>query len=409
MQRTYSLARQNKADLAEILYFAGLILYLLLYLSYETQWVYPGKIMVLLRPTSMLCLVVSTVSSISNYKSAKELYLFFAVFLVSLIVGYNAGFRKNSNLLYVTSITFCLVFGAKGIDYKKIVKVYLIVGGSFCLLTICASLLGLIKNYVDIDNRTDMMLYTSSTFQRWCFGYNWSTNMANHVFFILLCYFVYINRSFKVAEYLSIAGISCLLLYYTGSRLSAYLIFLLLLFSLLLKSKTIQKLFSNRVATIIFIIIIPFFTLISYFVTSFYDYSNIHWLLVNSILSGRLGFGNDALNAVGLSIFGQSYIMFGSAREDGKLYNFIDSTYIQLLVIYGIVYTILFVSAYAYINYKASKRKDNVLMVAILLAGLSGFIAQHFLELYMCPFIIALFAKHRREIYSISKIHERVS
>ena len=86
--------------------------------------------------------------------------------------------------------------------------------------------------------------------------------------------------------------------------------------------------------------------------------------------------------------------MFGSAREDGDAYNYLDNSYVQSLVIYGLIYTFLFVVGYVVICWKAFNRKDYFLMYSILFAGISGLIAQHFIEIYMNPFLIALFANH---------------
>ena len=86
--------------------------------------------------------------------------------------------------------------------------------------------------------------------------------------------------------------------------------------------------------------------------------------------------------------------MFSSARADGDSYNYLDNSFVQLLVIEGLIYTVLLVIAYMFICRHAYRRKDFYLMYSVFFAGVSGLIAQNFIEIYMNPFLIALFAKH---------------
>ena len=119
------------------------------------------------------------------------------------------------------------------------------------------------------------------------------------------------------------------------------------------------------------------------------------WVIINTLFSGRLRIGHEAMADYGTKLFGQYYVQYGG-QNAGDYYNFIDSSYIQLVVIYGIVYTALFIIAFIVVAYKAYKRKDMVLLLAIFVAGISGAIAQHFLQIYMNPLLLALTTKHNR-------------
>ena len=118
--------------------------------------------------------------------------------------------------------------------------------------------------------------------------------------------------------------------------------------------------------------------------------------MIDVLLSGRLSLGKEAFETAGIPLWGQFYEMFGSVRDYGAAYNYLDNSYVQLLVINGLIYTGLLVIAYMYIMKEAYRRRDFLLMYSIFFAGVSGLIAQHFIEMYMNPFLIALFAKHTR-------------
>jgi hypothetical protein len=381
----------------EKIYFCGLILYILQFLQYETQWEYGSTVSMGLKMLIMFLLVFHMLRTFPRYKSPAALFIFIVSLLITCIVGFNAGYKKGTNLLYSLLITFLLVFGAKNIEFRKIVKVYWLVGGVYCIVTVCSSLMGIIPNLVDVDTRSsEESIGVVEDLNRMSLGYGWSTNMANHVFFILLSFFYWLNRALKNIEMFFLLGITLLVLSYTGSRLSTLCVLLMLLFSLFYKTINGKKRLESRLASCFLIVSIPLFTLFSYYLTDSYDRTEIKWVIVDVALSGRLRLGNDAFEIAGIPLWGQFYEMFGSVRDDGKDYNYLDCSYIQSLVIYGLFYTSLIVFAYMSICRTAYKRKDFFLMYAVFFAGVSGLIAQHFIEMYMNPFLIALFAKHTR-------------
>ena len=168
----------------------------------------------------------------------------------------------------------------------------------------------------------------------------------------------------------------------------------MILFSLFYRTNFGKRFLEGKVVSIFLIVSIPFFALLSFYATAAYDESDLLWFGADILLSGRLHIGQEALDTAGISIWGQFYEMFSSARSDGNSYNYIDCSYIQLCVIYGLVYTALLICAYTVICRNAYRRRDFILMYSVFFAGISGMIAQHFIEMYMNPFLIALFANH---------------
>ncbi len=394
----------NKIDTSG-LYYIGLILYILLSLSFETRWNYPDIIQKLMRVFALILLSVNFVLVLKKYKKPNEI-LFVVLFLItSLIVGNNGSFTEDGNLLYINLFTFLLVCGAKGINYRNIIKVYLIVGGVYCLLTIFASSIGIIENISVYTVNHGEVLGSSDNENRYCFGYGWPTNMANHVFFIILCYFSFIGRLLNKKELLAATLIAFFLWHYTGSRLSSFCIFLLVLFSLFQNFKKFKAFIYSKGVVCCYVVSIPFFVFVSYFFASKYDSSNMFWLSANFILSGRLSLGYDALSYVGIPLLGQKYIMYGSFSDDGMAYNYIDCSYLQLLIIYGVLYTLIIALSYVYICKKHCRFMRNNIVASVFFAGISGLISQHFIEIYMNPFLILLFANkklvlHENQIYT---------
>ena len=338
------------------------------------------------------CLVPNMMVSIPKY-SKNILPLIYISFVTLVIVGF------NTTTLYHQIILFLLVFGAKGVSFRKITKVYLIVGGSFCAITVLLSLIGFIPNIVD-DFFTREAVLSGGAAERQCLGYRWSTNMSNHVFFLLATFFYYRQGFLSLIEIFIIGAISYWVLARTDCRLGALCELLIIILALIFRFKLIKR-NRKRKEKLLFklmIVAIPLFTILSYCVVSVYDESKAFWLVADVLLSGRLSLSRYPLDKIGIPLMGQEYEMFGSVRDDGSNYNFIDNSYMQLLIIYGLIYTILLCAAYTYISRKAYLRKDYVLICTIMIIGVSALISQHFIEMYMNPFVIALFAKHSREV-----------
>ena len=393
MENTYE---ENISEYSptEKLYFFGLILYILQYLQYETQWDYSPSVNLLLRMTVLFSLSAHMLSTLIQCEKDSFRIVFLFSLIITIVVGTNARFKPESSLLYSLLVTLLLVFGAMNIDFQKIVKTYLVVGGVYCIVTVMASLLGVITNISDVYIRDDDVIGAVDNFYRMSFGYGWSTNMANHVLFILLSFFYWISRPFNKIEILVCVIITSFVLYYTGSRLSTFCIFLMLSFALCYKTTLGKRLLTNEWLLYLLIFCIPIFAIVSCFVTNAYDETDMTWMISDVVLSGRLHIGKDAFEMAGIPLWGQFYEMFGSAREDGDAYNYLDNSYVQSLVIYGLIYTSLLIVGYVVTCWKAFNRKDYFLIYSIFLAGFSGLIAQHFIEIYMNPFLIALFANH---------------
>lgn len=375
----------NEKNSTEMLYLCGVVLYILRMMDGETQWEYK-EFLLLMDVSVYITLGTHLVLSINKFDS-KNVLLFFVAFSVSVIAG------LNSDNLRILTTTVLIVFGAVDVDFRRIVKVFLVVGGTYCALTVMASLVGIIENMKDFASDVRESLLEDAV-ERQSLGYGWSTNMANHVFFITLAFFYSRGRVFNIKEIVLVLFIALWVLGKTDCRLSMICMMILILFSLLYRMFWFQNMLLVKPVKLFLIVAVPLFAIVSYWATDAYDESSLEWFVVNMLITNRLSIGKEALESAGITVFGQEYEMYGSARDDGALYNYLDNSYVQSLVIFGILYTVLLVSAYVVIVRQSFKRGDILLVVAVFMSGFSGLVAQHFLEIYMNPFIIALFAKH---------------
>lgn len=366
-----------------IFYYIGLVSYMLYLLNVELIWSIPlGYGFMIL---SLLCLTIHLPLAILNYQG-KSLIILFLVFLLSLLVGY------NSQQLYLFYTSFLLVVGAKGIRFRSILKIHLFTGFILFLISFIGSKMGLIQDKVFYTDIMSERLLAGSV--RHSLGYVWPTGVAIHLSFLCLSYWLLKKGKLNIVEILLFIYAFRIVFFDTDTRQAGGCILVLLLFTLLLKIMRNKDWIKVKKYFFPFILSIPFFAILSIWVTIAYDESDLMWVATDLATSGRLHLGQDAILKYGIPLLGQYFEMLG-ADVSAFNYNYIDSSYVQSLVLWGVVMTILLVLVYLVISFKAYKRHDMPMLLAILVAGVSGVTSQYLFQIMSCPILLALFAKHQ--------------
>ena len=318
--------------------------------------------------------------SISKYNSNQHV-LIICVVLLSLFVG------ENCNRLDFMYFSSALIIGAKDIKFESIIKFCFVLGLSFCVFNIIGNQMGVIKdaNFIDLSDRLEIL---DDVFLRESFGYDWCTDFASHVFLIILSYWIIRKGILKYYEMFLLLGISIFILYMTGTRMAAGCIVAVILFSLYCKFRNPQKI--SKLVWLLFVFSVPIFAILSLYLTVKYDETEMNWMAVDLFMSGRLHIGQEAIMEKGIPWFGQEFVMYGMGNSNGGAeYNYIDNSYIQYLVICGIMATIAFSLCYVAISYKAYKQKKIYLSLAVFLSGLFGVITQFHYNFAFCPLLLA--------------------
>ena len=136
----------------------------------------------------------------------------------------------------------------------------------------------------------------------------------------------------------------------------------------------------------------------------FYTANNALFRIANEAFSKRLGISNLAINKYGLSLFGNHVLEHGFGGDQGihhfyqsgmsGNYFFIDSSYMRLAIIYGLVIGIFVIIVMSLISLRSAATKDFCLAAIILLVSVSCMIEQHLLDISYDPFLIALLASN---------------
>ena len=366
-----------------MIYAIGLVSYILCFLEIEFSWSYPS---VIFKYLSFAALTLYLIPSIQDYSSRQQLGIFVA-FIVVLITGYNA---HQFALLY---LSFALVVGAKGIDYEKILKVCFVTGFSVCSISLLGCWLGLIENKVYHFSIDNMEMMGADSTARYCFGYGWPTGCGIHISFVCLTYWLLKKGLLDWKELSFLLFASWFTFSFNKTRQASLIILMMILFSFYLKYCEWRERTPSKYLLQILIFTIPLFAILSMYATIFYDEGDLYWIAVNLVFTNRLDIGQDALEQYGIPWLGQYVQMVGGDANTFD-YNYVDSSYVQAYLLWGIVLTTGLIVLFIMMCLSAYKRKDLAFLLAILLAGLSSVSSQYLFQIMHCPLLLALFAEH---------------
>ena len=351
-----------------------------------TLWDFYHDLTPLFRWTATLLAIPVFTLSMLKYEGNEPL-LICLIGLPVLLAGY------NSENITVLLLSFTIVVGAKDIPFRDIIRVHLIYGLCFCLFNIVGRELDLVPqtNLIQGNEREGTF---GDIVAREDFGYGYSTDFALHVFYILLDYWILKNRKLRWFEILVFVFFAYFVVRYSDARLAAICILFIVVLSSFFPLFQKRTFCFRYIINPFFIICIPLFAIISIGGTIMYDDTDYYWIGADLLFSNRLHIGQDAMQEAGISLFGQTYTMYGMGNlgvEDE--YNYIDCSYLQSLVFWGVFLTVILVLLFVKICMSASVFKDYILLSAVFVAGISGIIAQFFYFLAYCPLLMALTAQ----------------
>ena len=276
----------------------------------------------------------------------KSLLIALAFLFSMLIVSKNRDGLLDINVLL-------LVFSARDIDYRKLLGTFSFATFLVLILTIFASNKGVISN----------MFMRADGGYRFSLGFNYVSFASQRLFFALCSYLMFRGKKISYMELLALL-LATIYLYQQTSTSSPFYLSILILTYALLSIKIFKKEFiignflSKALAQYGFIVALA---VILYF--CFYSSGNL-FHLVDQFTHNRLrlsvnGFQNFGVSWLGQPISFTTLDMFGNFTSN---YNYIDSSFVQLLVIDGLIVSAFMLFALTKVmKYFISIQKDIVL------------------------------------------------
>lgn len=303
-----------------------------------------------------------------------------------LIVG---NYLWHQNGYYRTILFAVLVAGAIGISYQRLIKLYFLIVSGTLLITVICAVTGLIENYTVVRDGNIRMF----------FGINAPTNFASFVYFQILCWWYLRKEKLTYKEVAGTAVLTVLLYIFCNTRTACILLLTVSVSMIWMKYrseiqiKTGRPYQMNSLISGLCALAYPVLAIVMIGLTLLYSRNSVILSKIDTLITGRLSYGKKAFDIYGVSFFGKYIRLFGF--DDGQAvsnYFYIDSSYVQMAVMFGLVMMVLLLLAFFIICEKAREQKDWIFLLVLVFAGLHSAIEPHLIEIQYCPFLLALLA-----------------
>ncbi|MFT9191475.1 MAG: hypothetical protein ABF470_10830, partial [Liquorilactobacillus sp.] len=284
---------------------------------------------------------------------------------------------------YLFFYYYVFIVGAKDVDFKKIIKVFLCTVIMVLIVTIIAALSGFIVN-VTIGRSLEATV-------RYSLGTVYPTDLAARCFYILLSYAALRKFKFSIPEYIATVAFSVMIYALTDTRLD-FLLMLMVILVAVFKDfifNIIKRVKVTVAAATVFVVIF-----LNIVLAYLYEPSIRIFQLANKLLSGRLTYGHEAFKNYNVTFLGQLVYQNGNGGVHNQPFDYfyIDVSFIRVLMMEGIL-AFFVLLAVIYFSYRKFYNENNfILIVWLVLAILSSLIDQHLYELSFNIVFLGLFA-----------------
>ncbi len=313
-------------------------------------------------------------------RKVKASWIIYVIIVAGLLAIGTLMVNSRTMFLY-----FWLIAAASGVSDKKILRTIMWVQIGILCVTVISSQIGIVQDIIDGDR------------VRHYLGFTWTTYAPILFFFIVLQYLYICDLEITFLKFIFAMIINIWLFSMTNTRFVFVLLSVMLIIALLYSYTPIKEINLAKLKYL-FILAPEGIALFSIGLHAFYDSSSSGWSALNDLLSGRLRLGYNALNEFEITLFGQDIAWYGNGLrsqvgQNGIEYNYVDCSYLQILLQYGLIFLILVLLAFSIIMWKAIEEKRYSACWIILMILILAITEPWLVNIGVNPFILLVFTK----------------
>ena len=302
---------------------------------------------------------------------------------------------RDSNFLFLAACTM----GYLEIDYRKIIRTYLIAVGTALSIVVIAAIAGWIEN----------LTFKKDGHIRYSMGTIYPTDFASLILFLLLYLWVALK---KVPDWvlLVLPVISFVIAWkvtYSVTSMVCSVLFAVIILYHMLDQHVLVKCPRLRAASdwVTALVVVVFAGTMIYLLFLYTDGGT--WRQrVDEMLSYRLKIANNGLHTYGVHPFGNRFELIGAGRTTGgwiATYNFIDCSYHLILIRYGYILLVAVLAIWIFEIRLAQKVDDRRLAFVLALIAIHSISEHHLIEMH---YNIAM--SMPLTIYGVNKLSEQI-
>lgn len=334
------------------------------------------KLLQLMRYCAYFICIISIFLKKIKISILSKSILIMIVFVLSF-----CGSRSKTYILY-----FLIMLAAVHVKDRYIVEICCI--SQLCVLIPCVLLSQLVPKWD--------FIFVHETRIRHGLGLSYAL-VAPVMFFYLLLGYIYIRRE-KISyfEYIVAAVIGVWLFKMTDSRMAFFMTELCVLYFVWAKLWGNRWRIQRKFSRLLFLLpwIISFFSILIHYI---YNPRSSMWRLLNRLLSGRLSYGKDAFDKYGINLFGAPVQWIGYTAKTPDTtsavgYNYVDCSYVQILVSYGLIFLFVVLLLYTCVVCRAIKIGDYFLVSIIFFVLMMAITEPRLMNFAYNPFVMLAFS-----------------
>lgn len=367
----YILINFNEQWVEEKLFLISLFIFTFLSLL-SVSFFYIDIIGTLYNIIVALCLLLLLFKELIHHKFAIKESFFFLISCVLFGIMYRAS--KISIAGYIP-----FIFSARNVNFRSVLKTSAISSSLGLAFVIFSSFLNLIPNYIILN--------------RQYLGFRYAL-FAPAIMFNITAIVAYLYKDkIKWSMLFGLIVSNCLLFIATQSKLSFYISIFLITISIFVKVFKIRSLPNNFLCFLSYSYM--FFFLLSVISTIRYSFNNFWMYKINQMLEFRLSLANASYQDFGIKLFGSDVNWNGSGldvygRSQASQYMYVDNFYMNILQLYGIIFTIILIVLLSVTLFRSYKRKDFMLSIILFIFAFHGLVDDLMFTSYYNAFFLAI-------------------
>ena len=347
----------------EILYYTGLVLWLMQFYITRTIYAdfYSGKLMTAVR---YFCMLIFMVKIILTEESVNRIIA--AVVLISAAVFLVVQRNVNTGMPLIQVLL--LIYGAKGISFRRIAKVSMWTCAVLWVIPVLTDKIGIysMSRHVYRERVREYLNYNYVSFPAIYF---------NNIPFCCLFAYTDPDRRGAGGNYARRREVPWLVLvFFTAVQIWLYVntdtslpfvigLLFLFLYAAVIKLRVIE-LRNSRLNRILSLLLFPVLAAVTYWLCLEYGNKNPLLKTLDKITHNRVSLAYKGIRDYGVHLFGVQLVENTDSTKGAYFY--IDSGYIKNLLNYGVIVLILILIYYSVILYAAIIERDKVLAIWLI-------------------------------------------
>lgn len=347
---------------------------------FSIQW--PSFIQFYLNSAIVLVLILKT--------GVEEKYNLTELLIIGVLgFAFLFSWRHNEN----EEIFLCMlvIWGARKINFEKILKVFFTVIFLLLLFTVICSLTGRVDN---------LIFYQEGRGARMAFGVCYPTDFAAYVFFLSVVYCYLRKNKLRYVETAIVALLGILVNHFCNARLDTICLLLTaFLYSYLIfmrrrQRKRGRQYEMKKILAYLLAMSPTICGAVMIVLSMLYSSQNKFLSMLNSVLNNRIYYGNKGMQLFGIPLWGQYVPMRGNGGTTERVYNYFfpDSSYIYILLQFGVLTLVAVLICWCLVGFKAIRNKNWGLLLAVALIAVQCMIEHHMMAIVYNPFFMAILA-----------------